>query len=120
MFGDFAFGRERAPADVLAGHHLLEFGGFVVETVDADHGERLVLQFVHERPLVGPTGPSNHSILHPEIEQHDLAAVVAELEVDAFLILARHFRRGLADGQASNLVQFGSGLFAHRAGSTRP
>jgi hypothetical protein len=56
--------------------------------VDADKCEGLVFQVCHERPLVGPLGPSGESDEAPEVEQHNLATVVAELEGLAVLVLA--------------------------------
>src|SRR5262249_22273255 len=53
--------------------------------VDAYQGERSVFQPRNERPLVGPTGPSGQSDVLPEIEGHDLGAVVAQLEANAVL-----------------------------------
>jgi hypothetical protein len=46
--------------------------------VDAEQREGLSLQWFHERPLVRPIGPSGGSELGPEVEQHDLATVVAQ------------------------------------------
>ena len=48
----------------------------------------VLVQLRHERPLVGPTGPSGQSHLLPEIEEHDLAAVVAQIEANAVLVRA--------------------------------
>jgi hypothetical protein len=44
------------------------------------------LEVLDERPLVGPTGPSGESEIVPEVEQHDLAAVTAQLEMLAVLV----------------------------------
>src|SRR5262245_54645468 len=58
-----------------------------------------------ERPLVRPHGPSGGSVLVPEVEQHHLAAVVAQLELVAVLIPALDLGGDLADGQVEEIVQ---------------
>src|SRR5690349_16272994 len=76
--------RERPPGQLLLLHHVFEVLA-VAPDVHADQCERLVLQTLHERPLVGPLAPSGQSVFRPEVEQHDLAPVVAELEPHAVL-----------------------------------
>jgi hypothetical protein len=70
--------------------------------VDADEREGLVFQVLHERPLVGPLGPSGQSDVAPEIEQYHLSAIVAELESLAILVRAFDVRCFLADTQVAN------------------
>ena len=67
---------KRSPVEFLLLHDFFQLFWFVRHDVDADQGERLLLQFRDERPLVGPMGPSRQSVLEPEIEQHDFAAIV--------------------------------------------
>src|SRR5262249_24050014 len=78
---------ERSPGKVLLVRELLEGRGVRFTDVDTDDCERLVGEILHERPLVRPQGPSGASVLVPEVEQHDLAPVVAQLELVAVLIL---------------------------------
>src|SRR5262249_13186278 len=87
----------------------------VAVDVDAEQGEGLVLQGLDERPLVGPLGSSGESLLMPEVEQHHLAAIVAELEALAVLVLAFDVRRFLADTQVVDLEQLRPGLLTDRA-----
>src|SRR5262249_37977817 len=69
--------------------------------VHAEKREGLVTQVHYERPLVGPLGPSRQSHIAPEIEQHHLPAIVAQLEALAVLILALDVRGFSADTQVS-------------------
>ena len=91
---------ERAGAGRLV-HDRLELLRVGAVGVDADHGEGLVFELVDERPLVGPTGPSGHSDLLPEVEQHHLSAVVAQLEANIVLVDAFDIGRLLADGETA-------------------
>ena len=59
----------------------------MVVGVHAEEGERFIFKPGDERPLVGPIGPSRQSVLGPEVEQHDFAAVVAEFEGPAILVV---------------------------------
>src|SRR5262249_42415844 len=77
--------------------------------------EGLAGQVLDERPLVGPLGPSGESLVIPEVEQDDLAPVVAELEALAVLVLALDVRRHLADRPVTNLEQFRLRLLPTRA-----
>src|SRR5262249_23515072 len=95
---------------------LLELPGVVAVDVDADQGERPVLQVLNERPLVGPLDPSAKSVLVPEVEQDDFAPVVAEFESLAVLVLAFDLRRLLADQQVAELEELRSRLLSDRAG----
>src|SRR5262249_23597183 len=95
--------RKGSPGQLLLFHRLLELLDVVAVDVDADQGEGLVFQLLDERPLVGPLGPSGESLLMPEVEQHHLAPVVAELEALAVLILAFDLRGLLADAQVADL-----------------
>lgn len=104
LFGDVALGYECSPIEIFAGHHFLELGWIFVPAVDADQSKRLLLQFLHERPLVRPTGPSSESVLHPEIEKHDLASIVAQLEARAVLVKAFDIWSCLADGQMTDFI----------------
>jgi hypothetical protein len=54
--------------------------------------------------------PSGQSLLMPEIEQHDFAAIVAEFERDAVLVLALDVGRHFADDQIADLEKCRSGL----------
>jgi len=80
---------KRPPVYLLLSHYRFEFTGSVVPGIDADYSERLVFQCRHERPLVGPSGPSGQSEFAPEIEQHHFSAIVAQLELLPVLILPR-------------------------------
>src|SRR5262249_47773136 len=82
--------------------------------MDPDQDEGLAGQVLDERPLVGPLGPSGESLVIPEIEQDDLAPVVAQLEALAVLVLALDVRRHLADRQVTNLEQFRLRLLPNR------
>ena len=65
---------------------------------------------------MGPLGPSGQSVFRPEVEQHHLAPVVAELEPHAVLVLTLDVRRHLADRQvadAEELRQFTRERLAH-------
>ena len=66
--------------EYFPGHHLLELFRIIVETIDADQGEGFVFKVVYERPLVRPGNLSDQSELEREIQQHDLAAIVAQFE----------------------------------------
>src|SRR5262245_19579684 len=99
---------ERPPVQLLAVHHPLELLCLGVISVHADQGERLLFERLHERPLVGPVGPSDQSVLGPEVEQHDLATEVAQLEAPAVLVLAVDLLGRIADGQVADLVQLRS------------
>src|SRR5216684_3863028 len=94
FLGDFApsFARgrvaERPPSEILLFHEFLQGRGVRFTDVDADDSEWLAGEFLDERPLVRPHGPSGASVLVPEVEQHNLAAVVAQLELFAVLVLA--------------------------------
>ena len=94
--------RERPPVHFLLVHSILEVLGLELAHVDADQGERFVLQLRDERPLVGPTGPSGQSDVLPEIQEHDLAAVVAQFEANAVLIRSLDRGRLLADSEVAN------------------
>jgi hypothetical protein len=67
------------------------------------------------RPLVGPLGPSGPSQVVPEVEEDNLAAIVAQLEALAVLVVALDVRGRLADSQVTNLVQRVHGLLTHGA-----
>src|SRR5262249_35650655 len=54
----------------------------------------------HERPLVRVHRPARGSPIPPEIENHHLAAIVAELECLAFDIFALDVGRNLTNGTA--------------------
>src|SRR5262249_61274049 len=95
-----------SPGDLLLGRHLLELLRVEAADVDADEGERLVFQVLHERPLVWPLGPSRQSDDTPEVEQHHLPAIVTQLESLAFFVLAVDVRGFLADAQITNPEQF--------------
>lgn len=82
---------------LLASHHVLEFLDVLRPGIDADQHERLVLQSLNERPLVWPGGPSDQSEFAPEVEQHDLATIVAELELLSVLILPLYVRCHFAE-----------------------
>ena len=88
--------RERPPGQPLLRHHLFEVLAIAAD-VDADQGERLVFQSRDERPLVGPLAPSGESVFRPEVEQHHLAPVVAELEPRAVLVFSLDLRRDFTD-----------------------
>src|SRR5262249_5632242 len=96
---------ERTPGESLLLHHFLELLRAAAAGVDPDEREGLVLQSLHERPLVGPLRPSRQSDMAPEVEQHHLAAIVPEPEALAVLVLAFDVRCLLADTQAANLEQ---------------
>ena len=51
---------------------------------------------------MGPAGPSGESVFGPEIEQDDLATVVAELEVFSVLIVAFDLLGLFADGPSGS------------------
>src|SRR6266478_7876217 len=59
--------------------------------------ERLVLQTLNERPLVGIHGPAGASPVSPEVEHDHLAAIIAQLELVALDIFAFDFQRFVAD-----------------------
>src|SRR5262249_41370731 len=90
----------------------LEILGLEFVDVDADQGEGSVFQLRYERPLVGPTGPSGQSDVLPEIEEHDLAAVVAQSEANTVLVRAQDVRRLLADGEVAKREQRHFGVVA--------
>src|SRR5262249_58620277 len=69
---------------------------------------------------VGPTGPSGQSDVLPEVEEHDLAAVVAQLEANAVLVRAFDVGRLLADGEVANREQLHFGVVADRAAEGEP
>src|SRR5262249_34308954 len=75
-----------------------------------------VFQVLDERPLVRPLGPSAESLFVPEVEQDDLATVVAQLEALAVLVHAFEGRRHLADEQMPELEQLCLDLLTNRAG----
>src|SRR5262245_9224488 len=106
---------ERPPVQVVLLRGLLELRRVVSISVHANQRKGLPLQLRHERPLVGPSGPSGPSELRPEIEQHDLAPVVAELELLPVLILAFDLRRLTANRQTADLVKLRPGPLADRA-----
>jgi hypothetical protein len=68
------------PVEFLPGHHFLEFTRIMVPGIDADEDKWLVFEIRYERPLVSPSGPSGQSEFTPEIQQHDLAPIVAQFE----------------------------------------
>src|SRR5262245_61403528 len=105
---------ERPPGKVLLLHEFLEGRGARFTDVDADDGEWLAGELLDERPLVRPHGPSGASVLVPEIEQHHLAAVVAQLEPIAVLVLALDLGGNLADGKVQEIVQLRLGLVPNR------
>src|SRR5262249_43172079 len=106
---------ERPPREVLFLHDLLEGCWARFTDVDAEDGEARTGLLLDERPLVRPHGPSGASVLVPEVEQHHLAAVVAQLKLVAVLILALDLGGDLADGQVENIVQLRLGLVPNRA-----
>src|SRR5262249_16693321 len=77
---------KRAPVEFLLVHHGLELLRVVAVDVNAEQGEGLFSQVLDERPLVGPAGPSGESEIVPEVEQYDLAAVIAQPEAFAVLV----------------------------------
>ena len=92
------------PTNLVLRHHFLEFTRIVGPGIDADEGEWLFFQFRYERPLVRPGGPSRQSEFAPEIEQHHLAAIVAQFELRAVLVLAFDVRGNLTDGEVADVV----------------
>src|SRR5205823_11563879 len=74
------------PGHVLLLHHLFEV--VLGITVDAEQRERSALQSSHERPLVRVHGPAGSSPVAPEIDDHDFAPIIAQLETLAVTILA--------------------------------
>ena len=52
-----------------------------------------------------PGGPSDKSELAPEVEQHDLAAIVAQFECRALLVFAFDFGSNLADAPPTLKLQ---------------
>lgn len=64
---NFARVGEGPPVEFFLRHHRLERLRFVPENIHADQREGFAFQLVHERPLVGPMGPSRESVFHPEI-----------------------------------------------------
>ncbi len=97
LSGDGAWIRKRSPVEFFPGHHFPELIRFMVENIDADQGEWLLFQLVYERPLVRPVGTSSQSVFHPEIQQHDLAAIITQFELSAILIFPFDVRGSLAD-----------------------
>src|SRR5206468_662667 len=67
------------PGDLFLRHYFLEVF-FVDVAVDAEQGKRLAFQPFHERPLVWVHGPAGASPVPPEIEDHHLPTVFAQLE----------------------------------------
>src|SRR5262249_44686688 len=88
-------------------HYLFKLFRLVADDVDADQGKRLLFQVLDERPLVGPTGASSQSVFRPEVEQHDLPTVVAQLELLAVLIFTFDLRGFLCrrPGGASRIAR---------------
>src|SRR5438128_1365448 len=70
----------RTPGDVLLFHSLFEFFPVGI-TIDAKDGERLAFETLNERPLVRVHGPARASPVTPKIEDHHLAAIVAQLKL---------------------------------------
>ena len=103
--GDDSAVRKCTPVQLLLLHYGFEFLRFVSETVDAEEGKRFLCQLFHERPLVRPVGPSRGSELGPEIKQHDLATIVAQLELLTVLVNLFDLQRLPANGQMANLEQ---------------
>src|SRR5215471_1265735 len=95
--------RERSPGQLLLVHHEFEFLRLVPADIYTDQGEGFLFEVLDERPLMGPLGPSGASGVVPEVEQHDLATVIAQLEALAVLVLSLDIRRLLTDGQVAEL-----------------
>ena len=53
---------------------------------------------------MGPFSPSSYSILGPEVEQNHLAAIVAQFEMDAVLIVTLDLGSRLADDKMAELI----------------
>src|SRR5262245_21007593 len=97
---------EGAPGDGSFLRALLTFVVVLLAVgVDPDQRERLALQFFHERPLVRHHLPAGASPEAVEVEDDDLALVVAELERDAVHVLADDLGRRAADLQVAHRVE---------------
>lgn len=94
----------RPPVQGFFRHDLLELHRVVSVQINANEREGLFFQLVHERPLVGPTGLSGQSVFRPEIEEHDLAAIVAEFESLTVLIVTFDLLGHGTHGQMADLV----------------
>src|SRR5262249_8655479 len=104
----------RPPGEGLFFHERLEGCGVRVTEGGADDREGLARGLLEERALVGAQGPAGASGPVPEIKQHHLAAVVAQLEPLAVLVLALNLGGNLADGKVQEIVQSHLGLAPNR------
>src|SRR5262249_28010652 len=75
--------------------------------VDAQQGERLVREPLHELALIGVHPATGAAPVARERQDDDLAAVVAQLEGDSIHILAIDVRRDPAQRQVAKLVEAG-------------
>src|ERR1043166_8696916 len=102
------------PGNLILVHRLLEFG-LIPIAVDAEENERFAVESFHERSLLRVQVPGRPAPISPKIEQHDLASIVAQLELLAVKVLAFDLWRRLADGELMNRRQFHLGPGAQRA-----
>src|SRR5262249_13757377 len=91
------------PIHLLLVHKLFEILEDTALLGDADQRERLAFKLFDERPLVGPHGPSDASVLAPEVKQYYFATVVAHLYFLAVLVLALDLRHLPAYRQIADL-----------------
>lgn len=97
--------REGPPVQLLLVHDDLDLLYVGHVGVYADQREGLVRGLLDVRPSVGPTGPSLQSALRPEVQQQDLAAIVAQLERPAALVRAFDLLRLCPDRRVAELVR---------------
>src|SRR5205807_3398568 len=93
----------RTPGYFLLDQALPKLGTVFI-TVDTEQSKRLALHLSYERPLVGVHRPAGASPMPPEVEDHHLAPVVAELEALAVDILAFDFGRFLAQNRPRSKI----------------
>ena len=93
-----AAGPPRAPIEMML-HDGFAHGVAVGIAVDAEQGEGMILVFLDERPLVGIERPARRSPMPPEIEDDDLAAIIAETKLYAVHVFAYDVGRRLADAR---------------------
>eukprot|EP00095_Tigriopus_kingsejongensis_P002271 snap_masked-scaffold2469_size15389-processed-gene-0.6 protein:Tk02271 transcript:snap_masked-scaffold2469_size15389-processed-gene-0.6-mRNA-1 annotation:"hypothetical protein" len=84
-------------------------------TIDAEDGEGLVFHPRNERPLVGIHRTAGASPIAPEVEHHDLAAVVGKLHFLAIDILANDLGSHLADREELGRLLLNDHVLHHRA-----
>ena len=65
-----------APGECVPQNARVRLGGIGID-VYAQSDERLILELLDERPLVGKKVPAGRSEMGPETEQHHLPALVA-------------------------------------------